>query len=86
MTPKDFIRKVLISTCVICTLISVFFYFLAAIVNEVESLFDETAVTFRQFLLILLHLALHPLRLLEHVRVSAGHAAARKASSFCHDQ
>ena len=54
MTPKEFVRKILISTCVICTLISVFFYFIAAIVNEVESLFDETAVTFRQFALILL--------------------------------
>lgn len=54
MTVKDFVRKILVSTCVTCTLISVFFYFVAAIVNEVESLFDETAVTFRQFLLILL--------------------------------
>lgn len=54
MTPKTFIRKILVSTCVVATLISVFFYFLAAIVNEVESLMDETAVTFRQFLLILL--------------------------------
>lgn len=54
MTVKEFVRKILVSSCVVCTLISVFFYFVAAIVNEVESLFDETAVTFRQFLLILL--------------------------------
>ena len=54
MTPKTFIRKILVSTCVVATLISVFFYFLAAIVNKVESLMDETAITFRQFLLILL--------------------------------
>lgn len=54
MTPKDFVRKILVSTCVICTVISVFFFFFAAIVNEVESLFSETAITFRQFLLILL--------------------------------
>lgn len=54
MTPKVLIRKILVSTAVVCTVISIFFYFLAAIVNEVESLFDETAVTFRQFLLILL--------------------------------
>ena len=54
MSPKDFIRKILVSSCVVCTVISIFFYFIAAIVNEVESLFNETAVTFRQFLLILL--------------------------------
>ena len=54
MTPKDFVRKILLSTCVNCTLISVFFYFIAAIVNKVESIMNETAVTFRQFLLILL--------------------------------
>ena len=54
MSPKDFIRKILVSSCVNCTVISAIFYFIAAIVNEVESLFSETAVTFRQFLLILL--------------------------------
>ncbi len=54
MTVKVFVRKILVSSCVVCTINSVFFYFVAAIVNEVESLFDETAVTFRQFLLILL--------------------------------
>ena len=54
MSVKTFIRRVLTSSCIVCTVISVFFYFLAAIVNEVEELFDETAVTFRQFLLILL--------------------------------
>lgn len=54
MNPKTFIQKILVSTCVVSTLISVFFYFLAAVVNEVESLMNETAVTFRQFLLILL--------------------------------
>ena len=54
MSPKTIVRKILVSTCVICTVISVVFYFIAAIVNEVESLFNETAVTFRQFLLILL--------------------------------
>ena len=54
MTLKVFIRKILTSTCVVCTVISVFFYFIAAVVNETESLFDESAVTFRQFLLILL--------------------------------
>ncbi|MBO4283758.1 MAG: DUF3021 family protein [Clostridia bacterium] len=54
MSPKTFIRKILTSSCVICTVISVFFYFIAAIVNKVESLFNESAVTFRQFLLILL--------------------------------
>ena len=59
MTPKTFIRKILVSTCVVATLISVFFYFLAAIVNKVESLMDETAVTFRQFLLILFTHPLH---------------------------
>ena len=54
MSKRTFVRKILVSSCVICTVISVFFYFIAAIVNEVESLFDESAVTFRQFLLILL--------------------------------
>jgi len=54
MSPKDFIRKILVSASVVCTVISVCFYFVAAFVNEVESLFDESAVTFRQFLLILL--------------------------------
>ncbi|MBP5427755.1 MAG: DUF3021 family protein [Clostridia bacterium] len=54
MSPKTIVRKILVSTCVICTVISVVFYFIAAIVNEVESIFNETAVTFRQFLLILL--------------------------------
>ena len=54
MSPKVFVRKILTSTAVICTVISVFFYFIAAIVNKVESIMNETAVTFRQFLLILL--------------------------------
>ncbi len=54
MSVKTFIRKTLTSSCVVCTVISVVFYFIAAIVNEVEELFNETAVTFRQFLLILL--------------------------------
>ena len=54
MSPKEFIRKILVSCCVNCTVISVVFYFVAAIVNKVESLFNESAVTFRQFLFILL--------------------------------
>ena len=54
MTPRALIKKILVQTAVVCTVISIFFFFLAAIVNEVESIFNETAVTFRQFLLILL--------------------------------
>lgn len=81
MNPKTFIRKILVSTCVVATLISVFFYFLAAIVNEVESLMDETAVTFRQFLLILLFSLLVALanRLLS---VRSLHAALRVAIHY----
>lgn len=53
MTVKEFVRKILVSSCVICTLISVFFYFVAAIVNGDETLIDP-AINLRQFLLILL--------------------------------
>ena len=55
MSPRKFIRQILTSTCIFCTVISVLFFFFAAIVNEVESLFDDGAsLPFRFFLLILL--------------------------------
>ena len=54
MTAKEFVRKILVSSCVICTLISVFFYFIAAIVNNGDETLLDPAINLRQFLLILL--------------------------------
>ena len=54
MTVKEFVRKILVSSCVICTLISVFFYFIAAIVNNGDETLLDPAINLRQFLLILL--------------------------------
>ena len=53
MSIKEFVRKILVSSCVICTLISIFFYFITAIVNADETLIDP-AINLPQFLLILL--------------------------------
>jgi hypothetical protein len=54
MTVKEFVRKILVSSCVICTLISVFFYLVAAIVNGEDETLLDPAINLRQFLLILL--------------------------------
>ena len=54
MTVKEFVRKILVSTCVVCTLISVFFYLVAAIVNGEDDTLLDPAINLRQFLLILL--------------------------------
>lgn len=54
MSIKEFVRKILVSSCVICTLISVFFYLVAAIVNGEDETLLDPAINLRQFLLILL--------------------------------